>query len=148
MVVVDPKTIGWETVERAMERLGRREVARAPEAVKRAWVKVLSHDEEKGAIALLGKFDKGFHEPKHTHTSDVHVIVPEGKLIEKKAGEIKKSMYWFTPAGVEHGPEDASEGCVLFVYINGPAWWPNQKSQNTYNNSSFFLGPEIRSKSK
>ena len=96
MVVVDPEKIGWETVERAMERLGRREVARAPEAVKRAWVKVLSHDEETGAIALLGKFDKGFHEPKHTHTSDVHVIVPEGKLIEKKAGEIKKSMYWFS----------------------------------------------------
>jgi quercetin dioxygenase-like cupin family protein len=82
----------------------------------------LSHDEETGAIALLGKFDKGFHEPKHIHPSDAHVIVLEGKLIDKKAGEIKKGMYWFTPAGVEHGPEETPEGCVLFVYINGPAW--------------------------
>jgi hypothetical protein len=38
MVVVDPEKIGWETVERATERLGQRDVARAPEAVKRARV--------------------------------------------------------------------------------------------------------------
>ena len=122
MVVVDPEKIEWETVERALERLGRgREAARAPEVVKRAWVKVLSHDEETGAMAVLGKFDKGFHEPKHKHPSDVHFIVLEGKLVEK-GNEIKKGMYCFTPAGVEHGPEDAPEGCVLFVYINGPVW--------------------------
>jgi quercetin dioxygenase-like cupin family protein len=123
MVVVDPEKIEWATVERALERLGRgREAARAPEAVKRAWVKVLSHDEETGAVALLGKFDKGFHEAKHKHPSDCYVMVLEGKLVDGKVGEIKKGMYWFIPAGVEHGPEDAPEGCVLFVYLNGPAW--------------------------
>jgi len=123
MVVVDPEKIEWETVERALERLGRgREVARAPEVVKRAWVKVLSHDEETGAVALLAKFDKGFHESKHTHPSDCHVMVLEGKLVDEKGNEIKRGMYFFFPAGVEHGPFDAPEGCVLFVHFNGPAW--------------------------
>jgi len=82
----------------------------------------LSHDEETGAVAVLGKFDKGFHESKHTHPSDCNVLVLEGKLVDGKVGEIKRGMYWFIPAGVEHGPEDAPEGCVLFVYLNGPAW--------------------------
>jgi len=123
MVVVDPEKIEWETVEQAMKRLGRgREVARAPEAVKRAWVKVLSRNEETGAMALLGKFDKGFHEPKHAHPSDVFVMVLEGKLVDEKVGELKKGMYWFIPAGVEHGPEDAPEGCVLLVHLYGRVW--------------------------
>lgn len=123
MVVVDPEKMEWETVEQALKRLGRGgEATRAPEAVKRAWVKVLSHDEKTGAMALLGKFDKGFHEPKHAHPSDAVVMILDGRLIDGKAGEIKKGEYWFIPAGVEHGPEDAPEGCVLFVYLNGPAW--------------------------
>lgn len=123
MVVVDPEKIEWETVERALERLGRgREAARAPEVVKGAWVKVLSLDEKTGAVALLAKFDKGFHESKHTHPSDNFFTVLEGKLVDEKGNEIKSGMYVFTPAGVEHGPLDAPEGCVLFAYFNGPAW--------------------------
>jgi len=123
MVVVDSEKIEWETVEHALERLGReREVMRAPEVVKRAWVKVLSYDEETGAVALLCKFDKGFHESKHKHPSDNCFTVLEGKGVVLDGNEIKRGMYIFTPAGVEYGPLDAPEGCVLFVYFNGPAW--------------------------
>lgn len=122
-VVVDPEKIEWETVERALGRLGRGpEVAHAPEVVKRALVKVLSHDEETGAIAGFAKFDKGYHESKHTHPSDNFFTVLEGKLVDEKGNEIKKGMYCFTPAGVEHGPFDAPEGCVLFFHLNGPIW--------------------------
>ena len=123
MFALDPEKIEWEPFERALERMGRgHEAERAPEAVKRAWVKVLSHDEETGAMAALGKFDEGFHEPRHKHPSDVDVMVLEGKLVDGEVGEIKKGMYWFIPAGVEHGPEDASEGCVIFVHLYGHAW--------------------------
>jgi len=90
--------------------------------VKRVWVKVLSYDEETGAVALLGKFDKGFHESKHTHPSDNCFTVLEGKGVVLDGNEIKRGMYIFTPAGVEHGPLDAPEGCVIFAYFNGPAW--------------------------
>jgi len=87
---------------------------------KGLWGELLNLDEETGAMALLDKFDKGFHEPKHTHPSDNFLTVPERKLVDEKGNEIKKGMYVFTPAGVEHVPLDAPEGCVLFAYFNGP----------------------------
>ena len=61
IVVADPEKIEWETVERALGRLAgwREAVARAPEVVKKAWLKVLSYDEETGAMAALGKLDRG-----------------------------------------------------------------------------------------
>lgn len=108
MVIADPEKIKWEPGEQLKEE------------VKGAWYKILSRDEETGAMAFLAKADKGFHERKHTDRSDCHVIVLEGKLVDEKGNEIKKVMYWFVPAGVEHGPIDVPEGCVLFAYINGP----------------------------
>jgi len=89
---------------------------------KGSWAKVLRIDEKTGAMTGLVKVDRGFHEPKHKHPSDEDRMVLEGKLVDEKGNEIKKGMYWFTPAGVEHGPVDAPEGCVLFVHFNGPAW--------------------------
>ena len=109
MLVVDPGKIQWEPI-------GHTEVA------KGVWVKVLNHDEETGAMALLGKLDKGFHEAKHKHSSDCDVMILEGKLVDGKGNEIKRGMYVFFRAGVEHGPFDAPEGCILFVYSNGPLW--------------------------
>lgn len=54
------------------------------------WGKLLSLDEETGAMAVLAKLDEGFHEPRHTHLSDAHVMVLEGKLVDEKVGEIQK----------------------------------------------------------
>ena len=124
IVVADPEEIEWETVERALGRLAgwREAVARAPEVVKKAWFKVLSYDEETGAIAALGKLGEGFHESKHTHPSDCGFMILEGKLVDEKGNEIKKGMYVRVPAGVEEGPYDAPEGCVIFVHSNGPLW--------------------------
>ncbi len=111
MVVVDPEKIEWETV------------VVKKQLPKGAWAKVLSHDEETGAMAMLAKFDKGFHESKVTHPSDEVGMVLEGKWVDERGNEIKKGMYWFIPAGVEHGcTVDAPEGCVVFVYFNGPPW--------------------------
>jgi len=119
MVIVDPEKIEWEPVEQFSKKLG---LKQPKHLSKGLWVKLLSHDEETGAMAVLGKFDKGFHESKHTHPSDAHFVVLEGKLVDEKGNEIKRGMYCFTPAGVEHGPYEAPEGCVLFVYLNGPPW--------------------------
>jgi len=106
MVVVDPEKIAWERVE---------------QLPKGVWVKLLRLDEETGAVTALAKFDKGFHEPKHKHPSDNFGMVLEGRLVDEKGNEIKKGMYLFTPAGVEHAFH-APEGCVLFGYSNGPPW--------------------------
>ena len=110
IVVVDPKKMKWEPVE-------------DPRCDKRVWAKLLWTDKKTGAVAVLAKFPKGFHEARHKHPSDAHVLVLEGKLVDEKGNEIKKGMYWFVPAGVEHGDrsiDHAPEGCVAFVYFNGP----------------------------
>ncbi len=106
MAVVDPEKIKWEPVE---------------EYQGRAWRKVLSRDQETGAMATLFKVDKGFHSPKHKDPYGVHIMVLEGGgVVDEKGTEVKKGMYWFIPAGVEHGPIDMPEGCLAFIYFTGP----------------------------
>jgi len=104
MVVVDPEKIKWEPHE---------------QFPKGAWVKVLRVDEETGARVMLAKYDKGFHGSKHTHPSDESAIVLEGRAVGEKGAEIKRGMYFFIPAGVEHGSIDVPEGCVLFIHFSG-----------------------------
>jgi anti-sigma factor ChrR (cupin superfamily) len=118
MVVVDPEKIEWEPIERVLGRVG----DRAPEAPKGVWVKVLRIDEETGARVLLLKYPKGFHASKHTHHSDESGIVLEGKVVNEKGTEIKRGMHFFIPAGVEHGPMDVPDGCVLFIHSSGRGW--------------------------
>jgi len=108
-VVVDPEKIEWQSV------VGGRQLP------KGSWAKVLQFDEKTGDIVGLVKMDKGLHEPKHKHPSDEDRLVLEGKLVDDKGNEIRKGMYWFTPAGVEHAV-DAPESCVLFVHFYGPPW--------------------------
>ena len=110
MVVVDPEKIEWEPVEN-------------PEApCKGMFGKLLSPNKKTGAMTVLAKLDKGFRQPEHTHPVDADIMVLEGKLVDGKVGEVRKGMYWFIPAGVEHGPEDTSEGCVLLIRFSGPPW--------------------------
>jgi quercetin dioxygenase-like cupin family protein len=118
MVVVDPEKIKWEPIERMLERVG----TRAPETPKGVFVKVLRIDEVTGARVLLLKYPKGFHAPKHTHPSDESGIVLEGKAVDEKGIEIKRGMHFFIPAGVEHGPMDVPDGCVLFIHSSGRGW--------------------------
>ena len=109
MVVVDPEKIEWKPFEH-------------PELPKGVLARIWTIDEETGAVALLAKFDKGFHEPKHTHPSDNFFTFLEGEGIVFEGNKVKKGMYFFTPAGVEHGPLDVPEGCILFAHFNGPVW--------------------------
>lgn len=112
MVIVDPEKISWEPIEQVVERAG----AREPVALKGVWIKVLRIDKETGAKVMLLKYPKGFQVPRHTHPSDESGIVLEGKTINEKGTEIKKGMYFFIPAEVEHGPMNAPEGCVLLIH--------------------------------
>ncbi len=105
LVGVDPEKMEWGSLETLP---------------KGAWVKILMRDEETGAMALIVKTEKNMEVGKHKHPSDCHVLVLEGKLVDEKVGEIKKGMYCFFPANVEHGSEELKAGTVLFSYANGP----------------------------
>ncbi|MCW4001931.1 MAG: cupin domain-containing protein [Candidatus Bathyarchaeota archaeon] len=85
-----------------------------------ALVKILMRDENTGAMAPIAKTDKKMKAANHKHPSDCHALVLEGKLVDQKVGEIKKGMYRFFPADVEHGPEEVDAGTPLFLYANGP----------------------------
>jgi len=105
MIVIDPEEIEWEAVK---------------ELPDGASIKILSADEQTGAFSALFKFDKGFHEPRHTHPSDHDILILEGKLVDPEGNEVKKGMFFFAPAGKEHGPFDAPDGCIFYGYFNGP----------------------------
>jgi quercetin dioxygenase-like cupin family protein len=118
MVIVDLEKIKWEPIEQVLGRVG----ARESEFMKGAWIKVLRIDKETGARVMLLKYPKGFRAPKHTHPSDESGMVLEGKTVNEKGTEIKKGMYFFIPAGVEHGPMDVPDGCVLLIHSSGRGW--------------------------
>lgn len=96
------------------------EWASLEQAPKGNWVKILMHNKKIGAMALVAKTEENMKAPKHKHPSDCHVLVLKGKLVDGKVGEIKKGMYCFFPADVEHGSEECPAGSVLFLYANGP----------------------------
>ena len=104
MVVADPELMDWQKLETLP---------------KEVCVKILMHNKQTGAMALIGKIEKSMKVGKHKHPSDCHALVLEGKLVDEKAGEIKTGMYCFFPANVEHGPEEVEKGTVLFLYANG-----------------------------
>ena len=66
MVIVDPETVEWQPIKELPEG---------------AWIKVLSQDEETGAFSAIFKFDKGFHEPEHTHPSDHDILILDATQI-------------------------------------------------------------------
>ena len=105
LVIADPENILWQKLEGL------------PEGVL---VKILMCNEKTGAMSLLAKTDKKMKRAKHKHPSDVHTFVLQGKVVDKKVGEIRKGMYCFFPANVEHGPEETEAGTILFLYASGP----------------------------
>jgi len=107
VVVVDPEKIKWEPSKEAPG----------------SWFKLLWADKKTGAMALLAKFPKGFHEPKHKHPQDRHGIFLKGKWvyeIGRSKKEIKKGMYVLLPAGVKHRVIDSPEAGVVFIYFDRP----------------------------
>ena len=88
-----------------------------------AMLKVLSADEETGAVATLVKFPGGYIEPKHGHPCGHDVFVIQGKLVNIKNGqEVSKGMYFYAPKGDIHGPFQVpkDEDCIFFVLTDGP----------------------------
>jgi quercetin dioxygenase-like cupin family protein len=115
MMTVDPEKIKWEPIEQVLGRVGVRESG----LMKGAWIKVLRIDKETGSRVMLLKYPKGFRAPRHTHPSDESGIVLEGKTINETGTEIKEGMYFFIPAGVEHGPMNVPDGCTILIHSSG-----------------------------
>jgi len=108
-VVVDPETMEWSPCP--------------DDLPPGAMLKVLSADEDTGAVAAAVKFPAGYVEPKHGHPCGHDIYIVQGALINTETGQAtSKGMYFYAPAGDIHGPfrvpED--EDCIFLVVTDGP----------------------------
>jgi quercetin dioxygenase-like cupin family protein len=109
MVIIDPETMKWSPLQEGPS--------------SGIMAKILSTDEETGALTGIGKLPAGSSEPKHSHPCSCDILILQGKMINTETGqEISKGMYWHIPRGELHGPlriaED--EDCIIFIMLDGP----------------------------
>jgi len=108
-VVIEPGTMEWSP---------------GPEDLPPgAMLKVLSADEETGAVAAFVKLPAGYVEPKHGHPCGHDVLIVQGKLVNLETGqETSKGMFFYAPKGDIHGPFQVpkDEDCIFFVVTDGP----------------------------
>lgn len=86
-----------------------------PEGVQ---VKVLMHDPARDLRVMLVKFPPGYHEPAHVHAgTHADTIIQGTQVVGGKS--LRQGDLCYGPAGVEHGPFDYPEGCVVFAVFQG-----------------------------
>jgi quercetin dioxygenase-like cupin family protein len=108
-VIIDPETMEWSSGSEDLP--------------PGAMLKVVSSDEETGAVAAIVKFPAGYVEPKHGHPCGHDILIIQGKLVNPESGqEISKGMYFYAPKGDIHGPLQVpkEEDCIFFVVTDGP----------------------------
>jgi quercetin dioxygenase-like cupin family protein len=108
-VFLNPETIEWS--------------AGPEELPPGVMLKVLSADQESGAVAAIVKFPAGYFEPKHGHPCGHDILILQGKLINLETKqELTKGMYFYAPKGDLHGPFQVpkEEDCIFFVVTDGP----------------------------
>lgn len=104
----DPKQLSWQPhfVEGRL--------------VKSLKEKVLSRDEETGAMTLMIKYPKGFRHPvltSHTVTEEIYIV--KGR-ISMEGVEYGQGYYAFRPVGMIHGEMEVLEETVLLIMLSGP----------------------------
>lgn len=94
--------------------------------------KILSYDEETGAITLLVKYPKGFTHPSLTyHTVTEELLILEGR-IRMQGKEYGKNYYAFRPVGMIHGEMEVLEETILLIMLSGPMDY-NDPDENIWN---------------
>jgi len=83
--------------------------------------KVLSYDEETGAVTLMIKYLKGFPHPfltYHTVTEELYIVQ---RRITTQGNEYGKGYYAFRPPGMVHGEMEVLEDdTILLMMLSGP----------------------------
>ena len=83
--------------------------------------KILSYDEETGAVTLMIKYPKGFSHPfltYHTVTEELYIVQGRITMQDKEYG---KGYYAFRPPGMVHGEMEVLEDdTILLIMLSGP----------------------------
>lgn len=82
--------------------------------------KILSYDEETGAVTLMVKYPKGFTHPFLTyHTVTEELFILKGR-IKMEGKEYAEGYYAFRPPGMIHGQMEVMEETILLIMLSGP----------------------------
>jgi quercetin dioxygenase-like cupin family protein len=83
--------------------------------------KILSYDDETGAVTLMVKYPKGYKHPLltyHTVTEELYVL--KGRLT-MQGNEYSQGYYAYRPPGMVHGEmEILDDDTVLLIMLSGP----------------------------
>lgn len=92
--------------------------------------KILSCDEETGAVTLMVKYPKGFRHPSLTyHTVVEEIYILKGR-IRMEGKEYSEGYYAYRPPGMIHGEmEVLDHDTVLLMMLSGPLDYNEVKSK-------------------
>ncbi len=94
--------------------------------------KILSYDEETGAVTLMVKYPKGFHQPFLTyHTVIEELYILKGRIM-MEGREYSEGYYAYRPPGMIHGAMRVLDNdTVVLIMLSGPMDYnevkPNQQ---------------------
>ena len=83
--------------------------------------KILSYDEETGAVTLMVKYPEGFTHPSLTyHTVTEELFILQGR-IKMQGHEYRTGYYSYRPPGMVHGEMEVLEDdTILLIMLSGP----------------------------
>ena len=91
-----------------------------------ASIAVLYGDPATGPSTMLMRFGRSAGR-LHVHSSDYHLVVLQGTMRHRAAGEteanaptLSPGSYWYQPGGEAHADSCLSEECLMFVSWAGP----------------------------
>ena len=104
---VEVSKVAWQPVE----------ISGMPKGLQQ---RVLHDDKEKHVVSAIVRYPKGFHEPRHYHTTCGHSIyILKGKL-KSPEGVMGPGTFIYSAANERHGPFDAVEQAEILFYTDGP----------------------------
>lgn len=94
--------------------------------------KILSYDEETGAVTLMVKYPKGFRHPSLTyHTVVEELYILKGR-IRMEGKEYSEGYYAYRPPGMIHGEMEVLEqDTVLLMMLSGPLDYNEVREEGT-----------------
>ena len=82
--------------------------------------RLLHDNKDNKLMSALVKYPKGFHEPRHYHTTCGHSIYVLKGRIRTPNGDLTPGSFIYDAVNERHGPFNAVEESEILFYTDGP----------------------------
>jgi anti-sigma factor ChrR (cupin superfamily) len=82
--------------------------------------RLLHDNKDNKLMSALVKYPKGFHEPRHYHTTCGHTIYVLKGRIRTPNGDLTPGSFTYDAVNERHGPLIAVEDSEILFYTDGP----------------------------